>query len=219
MIERVVGDLFLANVLRLSKKKTVAEFYARTAEVRDFSRHMNQKVCFYHSARMMSRSHGNTALGRWAIRCNHLSCASSTSITASVSIVDAWEYELPLTNLCRAVAQVATICGSTIIYNLLDNPVGVVPVTRVDPDKDRVTPEWYQEKQHNVISSPVLHALLYKGKNSVYNAKKMAGLPVGIQIAGRKWQEEKLLAIMKVVDSSLGQRSFGPGSWETMRAT
>lgn len=98
----------------------------------------------------------------------------------------------------------------------MDNPVGIVPVTRVDPTTDEVTSEWYEEKQRGVNSSPLLHALLYKGKNSVYDAKKMAGLPVGIQIAGRKWEEEKVLAIMKVVDSVLGSRSFGPGSWEAL---
>ncbi|KAI0091703.1 amidase signature enzyme [Irpex rosettiformis] len=183
IIEHVAGDPFLADVLRLSKKKSVAEFYSRTAEVREFSRQMNRQLW------------GD---GRF------------DAIIAPVQAIPALPHQ--------AVARVATICGSTIIYNILDNPVGVIPVTRVDPEKDEVTPEWYEEKQRGVNSSPLLHALLYKGENSVYNAKRMAGLPVGIQIAGRKWEEEKVLAIMKVVDSTLGRRSFGPGNWETWQA-
>jgi Asp-tRNA(Asn)/Glu-tRNA(Gln) amidotransferase A subunit family amidase len=98
----------------------------------------------------------------------------------------------------------------------MDVPVGVVPVTRVDPQKDAVTTDWYAEKQVGVKSSPLLHRLLYYGDHSVYNAKRMAGLPVGIQIAGRKWNEEKVIAMMKVVDTALGPRSFGPGSWRTV---
>ena len=98
----------------------------------------------------------------------------------------------------------------------MDIPVGVIPVTRVDPQEDAVTADWYAEKQVGVNSSPLLHGLLYKGSDAVYNAKKMAGLPVGIQIAGRRWQEEKVISMMKVIDSALGPRSFGPGSWRTV---
>ena len=42
----------------------------------------------------------------------------------------------------------------------------------------------------------------------------MEGLPVGIQVVGQPWGEEKVLAIMHVIDGALGPRGFGPGSWE-----
>lgn len=46
--------------------------------------------------------------------------------------------------------------------------------------------------------------------------EKMAGLPVGIQIVGKKWEEEKVLGMMRVVDRALGNnnnsRGFGAGS-------
>ena len=43
----------------------------------------------------------------------------------------------------------------------------------------------------------------------------MKEMPVNIQIVGRKWEEEKVLAMMDIVDSALGkERGFGPGAWD-----
>jgi amidase len=40
-------------------------------------------------------------------------------------------------------------------------------------------------------------------------------MPVGIQVVGKKWEEEKVLAMMQVIDEALGKdRGFGPGSWD-----
>ena len=36
----------------------------------------------------------------------------------------------------------------------------------------------------------------------------------GVQIVGRNWEDEKVIAIMHVVDKALGPRGFGPGAWE-----
>jgi amidase len=36
---------------------------------------------------------------------------------------------------------------------------------------------------------------------------------VGVQVVGQPWGEEKVLAIMHVIDATLGPRGFGPGSW------
>jgi Asp-tRNA(Asn)/Glu-tRNA(Gln) amidotransferase A subunit family amidase len=38
----------------------------------------------------------------------------------------------------------------------------------------------------------------------------MEGLPVEVQIIGEAWGEERVLAIMHVVDAAHG---FGPGTW------
>jgi Asp-tRNA(Asn)/Glu-tRNA(Gln) amidotransferase A subunit family amidase len=38
-----------------------------------------------------------------------------------------------------------------------------------------------------------------------YDAVKMHGLPVGVQIVGRRLEEEKVLAIMKRVEDALEQ--------------
>jgi hypothetical protein len=31
---------------------------------------------------------------------------------------------------------------------------------------------------------------------------------------GRKWDDEKVVSIMHVVDEALGPRGFGPGNWK-----
>ena len=51
-----------------------------------------------------------------------------------------------------------------------------------------------------------------------YAPEKMAGLPVGVQVVGRAWEDEKVLAMMKVVDEALGPRGFGPGAWTPPQA-
>lgn len=98
---------------------------------------------------------------------------------------------------------------STVLYNVVDSPVGVVPVTRVDPAKDQLTEEWTKPDGPGA-GSWVLDRSVYRAKNAVYDANAMAGLPVGVQIVGKKWEEEKVLAMMKIVDDALGARGFGP---------
>jgi Asp-tRNA(Asn)/Glu-tRNA(Gln) amidotransferase A subunit family amidase len=40
-------------------------------------------------------------------------------------------------------------------------------------------------------------------------------MPVSIQVVGRKWEDEKVLAMMNVVEEALGNdRGFGPGNWD-----
>lgn len=49
----------------------------------------------------------------------------------------------------------------------------------------------------------------------MYNPEAMKGMPVNIQLVGKKWEEEKVLAMMEVVDTVLGkERGFGPGAWD-----
>jgi hypothetical protein len=95
---------------------------------------------------------------------------------------------------------------------MLDHAVGCLPVTRVDPTLDQLTDEWKQGPGHG---SSILEKGMYSGKNPFYDPVKMKGQPVGIQIAGKKWEEEKVLKILRLVDEALGkERGFGPGAWE-----
>jgi hypothetical protein len=80
----------------------------------------------------------------------------------------------------------------------------------VDPTKDQLTEDWVKGPGHG---SSLLENGLYKGKKPMYEPGAMKGIPVGIQIAGRKWEDEKVLALMHVVDRALGPRGFGPLSW------
>jgi hypothetical protein len=108
----------------------------------------------------------------------------------------------------------APLAAPTILYNVLDLPVGVVPVTRLSRTKDVLTPEW---EASGVKGSNFLYSKVY-GKNGAYNPDTMDGVPIGVQIVGKHWEEEKVIGMMKVVDHALGPRGFGPGAWDAKAA-
>jgi hypothetical protein len=104
------------------------------------------------------------------------------------------------------------LAEATILYNVLDMPAGCLPVTRVDPAKDQLTDEWASGPG---LGSRLIEAGIYRGKKPMYDPVAMQGMPVNIQVVGKKWEEEKVLAVMKVVDDALGRgRGFGPGAWD-----
>ena len=105
--------------------------------------------------------------------------------------------------------RLAPLACSTAMYNVVDSPVGVVPVTRVDATRDELSDAW---RSAPGSGSKLLETEIY-GPKGAYNPRAMEGLPVGVQIVGQPWGEEKILAIMHVVDAALGPRGFGPGSW------
>ena len=104
------------------------------------------------------------------------------------------------------------VVTSTVLYNVVDSPVGHIPVTRVDPKLDALTEEWTVRGEGKGQGSSQVEARLYNVAPT-YDVEAMAGLPVGVQIAGKSWEEEKVIEMMKVVDRALGERGFGPGSY------
>ena len=74
-----------------------------------------------------------------------------------------------------------------------------------------ITEEWQKEPGAGV---KLVERELYDGKKPVYDPTAMKGLPISVQIVGKKWEDEKLLAMMRVVDDALGSRGFGPGLWK-----
>ncbi|KAM3533118.1 hypothetical protein MY4038_003649 [Beauveria bassiana] len=89
-------------------------------------------------------------------------------------------------------------CGYTFLFNLLDYTAGVIPVTHVDKEKDQLP------KGFNVCS---LNGVA-RGAYRHYNADDMHGLPVGVQMIGRRLEEEKVLTLMKRVEDALGDDKF-----------
>ena len=47
-----------------------------------------------------------------------------------------------------------------------------------------------------------------QGPYNFYDADKMHGLPVGVQVVGRRLEEEKVLAVMKRVEDALGEKRY-----------
>lgn len=72
----------------------------------------------------------------------------------------------------------------------LDYAAGVLPVTRVDAKLDKL----HYFKARNAIE---------KGSYKAYDPVAMAGLPIGVQIVGRRLEEEKVMEGMKIVESLL----------------
>ena len=73
------------------------------------------------------------------------------------------------------------------IWNLLDFPAGVVPVTRVTTGEDVY---YSSHKDLNTIMA----------KNSV---KGTVGLPAGVQVIGLPYKDELVLAGMKLIESQI----------------
>ncbi|KAG5717680.1 Acetamidase [Termitomyces sp. T112] len=87
--------------------------------------------------------------------------------------------------------------GYTLLFNLLDYSAGVLPVTHVSALQDELPPNF---KPRNSIEESV-----YK----MYNAKAMDGLPVGVQVVGKRLEEEKVLCGMEIVEYCLCTEGIG----------
>ena len=68
-----------------------------------------------------------------------------------------------------------------------------MPVTKVDPAKDILPPDFKLNKLNGVARGAYKH----------YDAVKMAGLPVGLQVVGRRLEEEKVLSAMSRMKKAL----------------
>ncbi|KAI0763995.1 amidase signature enzyme [Trametes elegans] len=83
-------------------------------------------------------------------------------------------------------------CGYTFLWNILDYSAGVIPVTHVDKELDALNVKEF--KPRNAIESDMY---------DLYDATKMHGLPVGVQVVGKRLEEEKVLEGMKIIESVL----------------
>ncbi|KAI0188200.1 amidase [Xylaria flabelliformis] len=89
-------------------------------------------------------------------------------------------------------------CGYTFLFNVLDYTAGCIPICHVDKDLDQLPSDFNIRKLNGVA----------QGAYKLYNATDMHGLPVGIQVVGRRLEEEKVLAIMQRVEDALGEDQY-----------
>ncbi|CAJ2499680.1 Uu.00g025330.m01.CDS01 [Anthostomella pinea] len=94
--------------------------------------------------------------------------------------------------------EAVSSCGYTFLFNVLDYTCGCIPVTHVDKGLDKLPPTFNIKKLNGVA----------QGAYKLYDAEAMHGLPVGIQVVGRRLEEEKMLAIMKRVEDALGKDKY-----------
>ena len=87
--------------------------------------------------------------------------------------------------------EAVSSCSYTFLFNMLDYSAGVLPVSKVDAEKDALPSTFHPANG------------IEKGAYKFYNAEEMAGLPIAVQIVGRRLSEEEVLAHMRVVTESL----------------
>ncbi len=83
--------------------------------------------------------------------------------------------------------------GYTAHWNLLDYPGAVFPVTTVDPRKD-VKDATYEPRNDK-------DQFIY----DMYDPEVFTDAPVGLQLIGRRLQEEKVLAALEEIERALGR--------------
>ncbi|KAI5294968.1 hypothetical protein KEM55_006382, partial [Ascosphaera atra] len=101
-------------------------------------------------------------------------------------------------------------CGYTFLWNLLDYTAGVMPVGHVDRRHDGLVGRDARmgDKQRRNVYKSWLRSMgadnaIAMGGWKHYDAEKMHGLPTAVQIIGRRWEEEKVLGYMEVVQQAL----------------
>ncbi|KAI9510201.1 amidase signature enzyme [Russula earlei] len=87
-------------------------------------------------------------------------------------------------------------CGYTFLFNILDYSAGVMPITRVDCALDTLAPSFTPRNK------------VERDAYLCYDADDMHGLPVGVQIVGRRLEEEKVLEGMKLIENLLKEKGI-----------
>ncbi|KAI1022969.1 hypothetical protein LB503_000448 [Fusarium chuoi] len=98
----------------------------------------------------------------------------------------------------RGMHDACSSCGYTFMFNLLDYTAGVLPVTHVDKMRDQLPGDFSLDSLNGIA----------QGAYKLYDANAMHGLPVGVQVVGRRLEEEKVLAIMKRIEEAMGDNTF-----------
>ncbi|EJD42742.1 general amidase [Auricularia subglabra TFB-10046 SS5] len=80
------------------------------------------------------------------------------------------------------------LAAYTTVFNVLDYPAAVIPITRVDPVLD--APAEKHEFRH--VEDKVVYEM--------YTPEKFENAPVGLQIVGRTQEDEAVIAMAEIVD-------------------
>ncbi|KAJ3366024.1 hypothetical protein GGF32_007524 [Allomyces javanicus] len=81
-------------------------------------------------------------------------------------------------------------CRSSLLYNLLNYSAGTIPMTVVKPT------DTIDNVQSVKGAQGTEQDRLHRAINLIYDPEAMAGLPVGVQIVGRRFEEESVIAAM-----------------------
>lgn len=82
------------------------------------------------------------------------------------------------------------------LFRKLDYTAGVLPVTFVDAALDAF-PSSFERTVYPKLNT------VARGHADAYDPMQGHGLPVGVQIAGRRFEEEKVIEGMKAIEAAL----------------
>ena len=81
----------------------------------------------------------------------------------------------------------------------LDYTAGIVPVSHVSADLDALPKAFKVGKLNGLARGAYMH----------YDAQKMSGLPLAVQVVGQRLSEEKVLAAMCRIEDALEKHNGG----------
>ncbi|CAL1709135.1 unnamed protein product [Somion occarium] len=105
----------------------------------------------------------------------------------------------PLPPVLRGKSGTATLlsASSAFLFNVLDFTAGVVPVTFVDRWLDALPDNFQETEAYGKLNDAARNMF------SCYDAVAMDGLPIAVQVVGRRFEEEKVLEGMKAIETAL----------------
>lgn len=106
---------------------------------------------------------------------------------------------LPATTL-GSFGDIHFCAAHTFMWNLLNQPIGVMPVCFFDKSKDIIPDYWPRKFKFTDIFS---QSLLDKASQHWYNPDEIVGLPAGIQVIGRSNEDEKVIEAMLLIEKLL----------------
>ena len=156
-------------------------------------------------AGLIENFHGLSAAEQWTVVAQREAYRATwhdwwRESTATDEKPNGMDFLLTVPNATPAVphdgmSAAVSSCGYTFLFNLLDYSAGVFPVTKVDARLDALNAS---EKKTRMDANGVSN-----GAIGLYDSEKMAGLPVGVQLVGRRLEEERVLAGMEIAVEAL----------------
>nr|VWO95981.1 Protein kinase domain-containing protein [Ganoderma boninense] len=89
------------------------------------------------------------------------------------------------------------------MYNVLDYAAGVLPVGYVDKARDSYAPDFKSAEKYQGMND------VGRAAHDLYDAEAMHGMPLAVQVVGRRFEEEKVIAGMKVIEKALWDSGKG----------
>lgn len=90
-----------------------------------------------------------------------------------------------------------------LVLSDLDYPCGAFPVTFADPEKDPKLASYIPISETD--KSTCEKCISFEVKLTIDDPEKYKGGPVGLQLIGRRFEEEKILDMVEIIAQAIGK--------------